>query len=415
MGCTFWDSPLLFVLPASVVAGRLDAGDSDESALGCRGEIAPIRAICAGARLSMSRRGGEHEVSAERARLVKHAMLSRSLASLTDHEIVSVLAGGERLGRGIGGSTMTIRVAGTPVFVKLVALTDLERAAGGRSTANLFDLPTWYHYGVGSAGFSAWREVLAHELATGWVLDGTAPNFPLLHHWRVVPLPVRAVTDEGAQEIERAVAFWDGSIAVRGRLQALAGSAAAVALFLEHVPFTLQDWFRDQLAAGDNAGVSACALVQDQLIHAIRCMASNGVTHFDAHFGNVLTDGERLYVSDFGLAASTQYEVTTIEKRFLETTVHHDLAYAAAQLVNAIVAGSGTLQGPAARNASLRRYARGGAIPDIPKPLGDVIQRYAPVAVVMNDFYWRLHEGRPTTTYPAAAILTTLHRADLLA
>ena len=167
-------------------------------------------------------------------------------------------------------------------------------------------MPTWYHYGVGSAGFSAWREVTLHELATEWVLDGTAPNFPLLHHWRIVPVPVRAVTDEDVQEIERAVAFWDGSIAVRGRLQALARSSAAVALFLEHVPFTLHDWFLGQLAAGEDAGVSACALVEDQLMHAIRCMASNGVTHFDTHFGNVLTDGERLYVSDFGLAASTR-------------------------------------------------------------------------------------------------------------
>jgi hypothetical protein len=47
--------------------------------------------------------------------------------------------------------------------------------------------------------------------------------------------------------------------------------------------------------------------------------------------------------------------------------------------------------------------------------LGDVIRRYAPVAVVMNDFYWRLHEGRPTTTYPAEAIFTALHGANLLA
>jgi hypothetical protein len=363
----------------------------------------------------MSRRGDEREVSGEGDRLVRHAMLSRSLTSLTDHEVVSVLDGAERLGVGIGGSTMAIRIAGAPVFVKLVALTDLERSACGRSTANLFDLPTWYHYGVGSAGFGAWREVLSHELANEWVLDGTAPNFPLLYHWRIVSLPARAVTNEDLQEIERAVAFWDGSIAVRGRLQALAGSSAAVALFLEHVPFTLQDWFPRQLAAGENAAVSACALIEDQLMHAIQCMTSNGVTHFDAHFGNVLTDGERLYVSDFGLAASTQYEVTTTERRFLERTAHHDLAYAAAHLVNAVVTGFGTFQGPAVRNAYLRRCARGGATPDVPERLGDVVRRYAPVAVVMNDFYWRVHGGRPKTTYPAGAILTALHRADLLA
>ncbi len=341
-------------------------------------------------------------------------MLSRSLASLTDRDVIRLLDSGEPLDAGIGGSTLAIRVAGAPVFVKLVALTDLERAAGGRSTANLFDLPTWYHYGVGSAGFSAWREVVSHELATGWVLDGNAPYFPLLHHWRIVPLAARAVTPEDVHEIERAVAFWDGSIAVRGRLEALAGSSAAVALFLEYFPFTLRDWFLRQLAAGENRAVSACALVEDQLMYAIQCMTSNGVTHFDTHFDNVLTDGERLYVSDFGLAASTQYEVTPTERRFLERTARHDLAYAATHLVNAVVTGFGAARGLTARNDYLRRCAREGATPDLPERLGDVIRRYAPVAVVMNDFYWRLHGGQPATTYPAEAILTALHRAGLL-
>jgi hypothetical protein len=348
-------------------------------------------------------------------RAARHGTVSTSLASLSDDDVINVLDGGERLGVGIGGSTMRIQVAGTPVFVKLVALTDLERRNGSRSTANLFELPTWYHYGVGSAGFGAWREVLTHELATGWVLDGTAPNFPLLHHWRVVPLPVKPLADEDLQNIERAVEFWDGSIAVRGRLQGLAGSSSAVALFLEHVPSTLDHWFLAQVAAGEEATLSACALVEDQLMTAIRCMASHGVTHFDAHFHNVLTDGHRVYVSDFGLAASTHYEVTATERRFLERTAHHDLAYAAAELVNTLVTRSATVHGPAARNAYLRRCAREGATPHLPERVGEIVRRYAPVAVVMNDFYWHLHDGKPTTPYPAEAIATALHGADLLA
>jgi hypothetical protein len=353
-------------------------------------------------------------VSLAGGRAVTHGMLSSSLASLADDEVVNVLDAGARLTVGIGGSTMSVQVAGIPVFVKLVALTDLERSTGGRSTANLFDLPTWYHYGVGSAGFSAWREVLTHELATGWVLDGTTPNFPLLHHWRVVSLPVKAVTDEDVQDIERAVEFWDGSIAVRGRLRALARSSAAVALFLEHVPSTLHEWFLEQIAAGEEEALSACALVEDQLMAAIRCMASNGVTHFDAHFRNVLTEGHRVYVSDFGLAASTQYEVTATERRFLERTAHHDLAYVATQLVNTVVTASTTLRLPAARNAYLRRCARERTTPHIPERLGEVVRRYAPIAVVVNDFYWRLHDGKPMTPYPAEAISRALHDAGLL-
>ena len=347
-------------------------------------------------------------------RAARHGTVSASLASLSDDAVADMLDGGQRLGVGIGGSTMRLQVAGAPVFVKLVALTDLERRSGSRSTANLFELPTWYHYGVGSAGFGAWREVLTHEHATGWVLDGTAPHFPLLHHWRVVPLPVKPLADEDLQEIERVVEFWDGSVAVRRRLHALAGSSAAVALFLEYVPSTLEHFFLAQAAAGEEATLSACALVEDQLMPAIRCMASHGVTHFDAHFHNVLTDGHRVYVSDFGLAASTHYETTATERRFLERTAHHDLACAASQLVNTLVTRCAAVRGPAERNSYVRRCAREGATPHLPEPVGEILRRYAPVAVVMNDFYWRLHDGKTTTPYPAGAIATTLHRADLL-
>ena len=63
------------------------------------------------------RRCPEGAVSVERARVVRHTMLSRSLASLTDHEVVSLLDGSERLGVGIGGSTtagtLAIGSAGT--------------------------------------------------------------------------------------------------------------------------------------------------------------------------------------------------------------------------------------------------------------------------------------------------------------
>lgn len=42
-------------------------------------------------------------------------------------------------------------------------LTDVElRPENVRSTANLFGLPTFYQYGVGSAGFGARRELAVH-------------------------------------------------------------------------------------------------------------------------------------------------------------------------------------------------------------------------------------------------------------
>ena len=346
---------------------------------------------------------------------MRHHAVSIALASWTDDEVVAALGGGDRLGAGIGGATMRIHILGTPVFVKLVALTDLERQTGHiRSTANLFDLPSWYQYGVGSAGFGAWREVTAHEMTTGWVLDGICGSFPMLHHWRVLSNPLQvAAADGDSEESERAVRFWDGSLAVRRRLRALARASATVVLFLEHVPFTLHQWFTAKVALDEETAGAACALVEGQLLAAVHCMGSNGIAHFDAHFHNVLTDGHRIYVSDFGLAASPRFEVTTTELRFLDHTADHDLAYVVTQLVNTVVTGLAVPGGPAARNAYLRHCAYVGATPGLPAPMAQVVRRYAPVAVVMNDFYWRLHDGHPTTPYPAGKIARALGAAGL--
>jgi len=78
------------------------------------------------------------------ARIKQYSKVSTSLACLS-HE-------------GIGGKSALISIDDTPVFVKKEPLTDLEQLPQHfMSTKNLFDLPPGYQYGVGSAGFGAWR------------------------------------------------------------------------------------------------------------------------------------------------------------------------------------------------------------------------------------------------------------------
>ncbi|MGB5111173.1 MAG: hypothetical protein WBO08_05930 [Mycobacterium sp.] len=115
--------------------------------------------------------------------------MASTLSSLPDGAVRELLTGGTQPRVSIGGTTRTIEVAGTPVFVKAITLTDREVDAGPGDTRNLFDLPPWYHYGVGegSTGFNARREVAVHEMASEWVLSGASPAFPLLHHWRLLP------------------------------------------------------------------------------------------------------------------------------------------------------------------------------------------------------------------------------------
>ncbi len=81
--------------------------------------------------------------------------------------------------KGIGGTSLQIEIDNTPVFVKKVPLTDLElQPENYMSTANIFNLPMCYQYGIGSTGFGAWRELAAHVMITNWVITGQSSK-----HW----------------------------------------------------------------------------------------------------------------------------------------------------------------------------------------------------------------------------------------
>ena len=96
-----------------------------------------------------------------------HAVITAALAAMSDAALGDLLAGGRPLGAGIGGTSALVSVAGHAVFVKKVPLTVLERRPGNvMSTANLFDLPLYCQYRIGSPGFGVWREVAAHLMVT---------------------------------------------------------------------------------------------------------------------------------------------------------------------------------------------------------------------------------------------------------
>ncbi|MBD2500930.1 BUD32 family EKC/KEOPS complex subunit [Anabaena azotica] len=49
-----------------------------------------------------------------------------------------------------------------------------------------------------------------------------------------------------------------------------------------------------------------------------------GIIHFDAHFHNVLTDGELIYLSDFGLVLDKSFALTKDEELFFEQNIFYD-------------------------------------------------------------------------------------------
>lgn len=184
------------------------------------------------------------------------------------------------------------RLAGGPVFVKRVPLTDLElRVEHHGCTRNLFELPTFYQYGVGSAGFGAWRELAAHRTVSDWVRQGRSARFPLLHHWRI--LPVRPEPLEPTA-IDTWVLRWGGHPAIRRRLTALSAAPGSLVLFMEHVGHRLDRWLAARSATGGSSAAAAYAMVDRSLESTTRLLAEHDFVHFDAHMHNLLTDGHEI-------------------------------------------------------------------------------------------------------------------------
>lgn len=343
------------------------------------------------------------------ARVARYGAVSTALALLNDHQLGRLVDEAQAIGAGVGGTSALLDIAGAPVFVKRIPLTDLERDPDNvMSTGNVFGLPTFCQYGVvayGAGGFGAWREVAANTMTTNWVLAEQSEAFPLMYHWRVLPGAVPPA-DELA-DIDRVVAYWGGFAAVRRRLHALGQASASVVLFVEYIPQNLDAWLTGQLAAGPDAVAAACAMVQRRLRADIAFMNAGGLLHFDTHFRNVLTDGDRLYFADLGLATSPRFDLSADERDFLALNASHDAGYAVRELLNWMVAnvvGIATPDtgGPVERYDYIRRCAAGarpaGAAP---VPVAELISRYAPVAAIMNDFYWNVFGVSRATPFPA--------------
>ncbi|AJP05365.1 hypothetical protein TU94_32080 [Streptomyces cyaneogriseus subsp. noncyanogenus] len=347
--------------------------------------------------------------SGHASRVSAYAAVGSRLSLYGDRQLRQAVAAAPELGTGIGGRSAELEVEGTRVFVKRVPLTDLElRPEHVRSTANLFGLPLFYQYGAGSAGFGAWRELAAHVMTTGWVLENRYAGFPLLYHWRVLPdSPPTGFTDAFGG-VEDAVAHWEGSSAVRRRLEAIGRSSHSLVLFLEHVPHTLAAWLGGHREASrpEAADESVYRWAEDALLEGTRFMSARGLVHFDAHFANLLTDGRQVYFADFGLASSRDFQLSADEAAFLSDHLVYDRSYAPSHLLRHHLPDD--VRGGADHGTFLREWVDGRRPDGVPPGLRAIIDRHAPHAVVLDDFHHRLLRRSKRTPFPAAEIRRAL-------
>jgi hypothetical protein len=238
--------------------------------------------------------------------------VSSELAAMSNEALRAMLSTGDS-NRG-WGRNQTVAIAGHKVFVKSVPLTDLEYQHAF-STRNVYEMPLYYQYGVGSAGFGAFRELLVHIKTTSWVLEGAIPSFPLLYGFRILPFAgERAAITQ--QQRDGYVTYWGGNEAIGNYFDARLQAPYELVLALEHIPYTLNPRLVEHPGECDRALVD--------LREAVTFLRRNGIVHFDAHFFNVLTDGTQAYVTDFGLALDHGFELTDPEQRFLADHDYYD-------------------------------------------------------------------------------------------
>ncbi|GHA53942.1 protein kinase family protein [Streptomyces purpurascens] len=351
--------------------------------------------------------------SAHAPRLSAYTAVGTRLSLFSDRRLEDAVAAAPSLGSGIGGRSAEMEVEGIRVFVKRVPLTDIElQPEHVRSTRNLFELPLFYQYGVGSAGFGAWRELAAHIMTTGWALKNEYAGFPLLYHWRVLPDSPPADFIDGLGGVEGAVAHWEGSPAVRRRLEAIGRSSFSLVLFLEHVPQTLAEWLGDTRdeALPEPGGESPYRWVENALLRGTEFMSARGLVHFDTHFVNLLTDGQCVYFADFGLALSRDFELSAEECAFLADHLVYDRSYAPNHLLRHHLPDD--LRGGTEHGTFLREWIDGNHPADVPPDIGAIIDRHAPHAIILDDFHHRLLTQSKRTPFPTAEVQRALAGAS---
>lgn len=262
-------------------------------------------------------------------RLDRHRAIAAALEAIGDEDLAEWLGASEPLRRD-GFARLTLPGGGSPAFVKLLPVTDLElEPHNWLSTANCFGLPPCYGYRIGAAGFGVRRELGAHEIANRWVVAGERVQFPLMHGHRLVPI-ARPVLPTPVWPNP-----WGYDPAVAARHAAIERSSHCVAVFLEAFPGNLLQWFRDRPAGIPGAEDDVLRL-EPQLLELTVFIKERGLLHMDAHFENIATDGEEIYFVDFVLALSDTFELAEPEATFIERHRCFDGVTAMTSLVHAI-------------------------------------------------------------------------------
>ena len=248
-------------------------------------------------------------------RIQKYSNINTSLSLLSDNEIYKLMIGNQ-VGDGWGKNHI-IKVNGAKLFVKSIPVTELE-LKNNYSTKNVFNIPTFYNYGVGSAGLGVFRELNLHIKTTNWILNGETTGFPLMYHYRIVKKKsgIKKFSKKELDTHKSYISNWNNSKKISNYILERKSSEYELLIFLEFIPHVFTKWLKPNIKELNK--------VSKKVFRIFDFLKSKGVIHFDAHFGNILTDGKEIYLTDFGLGLDRGFDLSEKEKNFYKKHINYD-------------------------------------------------------------------------------------------
>ena len=211
------------------------------------------------------------------------------------------------------GLTKVINVGKRKVFVKAIPIAD-KFAEHRFDTSNLYNLPSCYNYGMGSAGINPWRELLLYIYLSGCVISGRCMQFPLLYHYRIVHNDDNRNIFSGLRYMD---ITWNNNKEIKKYLTDRAHAKYKIVMFLEFIDYVGYEYLDKHPEFSES--------FYNQTKNVIDFLHKNGIIHNDAHFGNWLIDKKGLvYCNDFGLSLHKDFNLSKNEITFMKINKRFD-------------------------------------------------------------------------------------------
>lgn len=209
------------------------------------------------------------------------------------------------------------KISGYDVFMKKIPLTTLEYN-NMFDTSNLYNLPTFYNYPIGSAGINCFRELTMHIKTTNWVLEGKIKNFIMMYHYRIIKKENHIIDDIQKENINKKVETkWNSNKNIKKYLIERLNAPYEIIVVMEYFPITLNEWLKQD--------ITNVYSYKKQIYPLLNFLQEQHVIHFDSHSKNFVVSKEGIiYMIDFGLVLDLEFNLTKEEIKFFNKNTMFD-------------------------------------------------------------------------------------------